>query len=226
MKECPAIIAALPREVRHLVRGWQQHHLPGKIVVYTNDLAVIACAGMGPARATLAVQAAMSLKPVTTLLSVGLAGACDPTLKVGDIVRAGTIIDTRSGERFSDPKFKDVLVSSTSIASVKEKLRLYASYGAHAVDMEAAAVARIAQAHGISFHAIKVISDDANFELQELARFATEDGQFREAAFGIHAALRPQLWSKLFHLAGNSKRAVQSLTAELESQLDFSRRGV
>ncbi len=226
MKEYPAIIAALPREVRHLVRGWQQHHLPGKIVAYTNDLAVVACAGMGPARATLAVQAAMSFKPVTTLFSVGLAGACDPTLKVGDIVRAGTVVDTRSGERFSDPKFKDVLVSSTSIASVKEKLRLYTSYGAHAVDMEAATVARIAQAHGISFHAIKVISDDATFELQELARFATEDGQFREAAFGVHAALRPQLWSKLFHLASNSNRAVQSLTAELESQLDFYRRGV
>ncbi len=226
MKECPAIIAALPREVKHLVRGWQEHHLPGKIVAYTNDLAVVACAGMGAARATLAVQAAMSFKPVTTLFSVGLAGACDPTLKVGDIVRAGTVVDTRSGERFSDPKFKDVLVSSTSIASVKEKLRLHDSYGASAVDMEAASVARIAQAHGIRFHAIKVISDDATFELQELARFATEDGQFREAAFATHAALRPQLWSKLFQLAGNSKRAVQSLTAELESQLDFYRRGV
>jgi adenosylhomocysteine nucleosidase len=226
MKECPAIIAALPREVKHLVRGWQQHHLPGKIIAYTNDLAVVACAGMGPARATFAVQAALSLKPVTALFSVGLAGACDPTLKVGDIVRAGTVVDTRSGERFSDPQFKDVLVSSASIASVKEKLRLYTSYGAHAVDMEAATVARIAQAHEIGFHAIKVISDDATFELQELARFATQDGQFREVAFATHAALRPQMWSKLIHLAGNSKRALQSLTAELELQLNFYRQGV
>src|SRR5258708_19604646 len=104
---------------------------------------------MGAARAPLGVQAGMSFKPVTTLFSVGLAGACDPTLKVGDIVRAGTVVDTRSGERFSDPKFKDVLVSSTSIASVKEKLRLHDSYGASAVDMEAASVARIPQPHRI-----------------------------------------------------------------------------
>ncbi len=62
MRECPAIIAALPREVKHLVRGWQEHRLPGKIVAYSNDLAVVACAGMGAARATLAVQAAMSLQ--------------------------------------------------------------------------------------------------------------------------------------------------------------------
>src|SRR6202020_1215250 len=106
MRECPAIIAALPREVKQLVRGWQEHRLPGKIVVYSNDLAVVACAGLGAARATLAVQAAVSLPPaVTTLISVGLAGACDPSLRVGEIVRAGVVVDTQSGERFSDSRF-------------------------------------------------------------------------------------------------------------------------
>ena len=89
--------------------------------------------------------------------------------------------------------------------------------------MEAATVARIAQAHNLSFQAIKVISDDAAFELKELARFATHDGQFREAAFAAHAAVRPQLWTKLFHLAGNSKRAIEVLTSELESQLNLYR---
>jgi adenosylhomocysteine nucleosidase len=223
MKECPAIIAALPREVKHLVRGWQEHRLPNKIVLYFNDFAVVACAGMGPARATLAVQAAMALKPVTTLLSVGLAGACDPSLKIGDIVHAGTVVDTQSGERYSKPQFSQILVSTPAIASIKEKRRLYESYRADAVDMEAATVARIAQAHNLSFYAIKAISDDATFELQELTRFATKDGQFREAAFAAYSAAQPRLWSKLFHLAVNSKRAIQSLTAELESQLDWYR---
>jgi adenosylhomocysteine nucleosidase len=221
MKECPAIIAALPREVTHLVRGWEEHRLPGKVVVYTNDLAVVACAGMGAARAALAVQAAMSIKPITALLSVGLAGACDSSLHVGDIVRAGVVIDAQSGERFSNSQFKQVLVSTPAIASVHEKQRLYASYYASAVDMEAATVARIAQAHSLPFQAIKVISDDATFELKELARFATHDGQFREAAFAAYSVARPQLWTKLFQLADNSKRAVQSLTTELETQLDW-----
>jgi adenosylhomocysteine nucleosidase len=226
MRECPAIIAALPREVKHLVRGWQEHRLPGKIVAYSNDLAVVACAGMGAARATLAVQAAMSIKPVTALLSVGLAGACDPALRVGEIVRAGVVVDTQSGERFSDSQFRQVLVSAPSIASVDEKKRLLASYGASAVDMEAATVARIARAHDLGFHAIKAISDEATFELQELARFATHDGQFREAAFAAHAAVRPQMWAKLFQLAGNSKRAIEALTAEMESQLNLYRQRV
>jgi adenosylhomocysteine nucleosidase len=223
MKECPAIIAALPREVKHLVRGWQEHRLPNKTVLYTNDFAIVACSGMGSARATLAVQAAMAMKPLTTLLSVGLAGACDPSLKIGDIVHAGVVVDTQSGERYSNPHFEQILVSTPGIASIKEKRRLYESYRAGAVDMEAATVARIAQAHNIRFHAIKAISDDASFELRELTRFATKDGQFRAAAFAAYSVAQPRLWSKLFHLAVNSQRAIQSLTAELESQLDWYR---
>jgi adenosylhomocysteine nucleosidase len=221
MKECPAIIAALPREVKHLVCGWQEHKLPNKTILYTNDFAVVACGGIGPARATLAVQAAMAVKPVTALLSVGLAGACDPSLKVGDIVRAGVVVDTQSGERYSNSQFKQVLVSTPAIASVKEKQRLYESYRASAVDMEAATVARIAQAHNLPFQAIKAISDDASFELQELGRFVTPDGQFREAAFAAYSVAQPRLWSKLFDLAGNSKRAVECLRAELKGQLDW-----
>jgi len=223
MTECPAIIAALPREVKHLVRGWQEHRLPGRIVAYTKDVAVVVCAGMGAARAALAVQAALSLKPVTALLSVGLAGACDPSLRVGDIVRAGVVVDAGTGERFSNELFPQTLITTSAIASVKEKQRLYASYQASAVDMEAATVARLAQAHEIPFRVIKAISDEASFEMRELALFATSDGQFREAAFAMHAAVRPQSWPKLFALAGNSKRAVEALTKELESQLNWYR---
>jgi len=223
MKECPAIIAALPREIKQLVRGWQQHRLPGKITAYTTDSAVVVCAGMGPQRATLAVQAALSLKPITALISTGLAGACDSSLHVGDIIRAGVVIDTRTGERFTNPLYSDTLVTTSAIASIHEKQRLSAAYKASAVDMEAATVARLAQAHNLSFRAIKSISDESTFELQELAQFATPDGQFREVAFALHSALRPQLWPKLFALAANSKRAVQSLTAELESQLNWYR---
>lgn len=223
MKECPAIIAALPREVKQLVRGWQQHRLPGKIVAYTNDFAVIVCAGMGPERAALAVQTALSLKPVTALLSAGLAGACDPSLQVGDIIRAGVVVDARTGERFINELFDQTLVTTPAIASIEEKQRLHASYKASAVDMEAATVARLAQVHHLPFSAIKAISDEASFEMQELARFATRDGQFREAAFAMHSAIRPHLWPKLFALAGNSKRALQSLTHELESQLNWYR---
>ena len=223
MKEVPAIIAALPREVKRLVQGWDRKELPGGIVVYTNDLAVVACAGMGAARAALAVQAAMAARPVTALMSVGLAGACDPALRIADVVRAGVVIDSNTGERFSNTQFKQVVVTAPTIASVKEKQRLLNSYGASAVDMEAATIARLAEAHGLHFQAIKVISDEADFELKDLTKFATPDGQFREAAFALHAGMRPHLWGKLMQLAGNSNRALASLTSALNEELNWYR---
>jgi adenosylhomocysteine nucleosidase len=223
MTACPAIITALPREVSALVKGWERQELPERVVVYTNGHAVIACAGMGAARAALAVQAAVDAMPVTALISVGLAGACDPKLRVGDIVRAGVVIDSRSGERFgnSNSELEQVLVTTDVIASVREKARLHTLFGAAAVDMEAAAVARLARAHSLGFKAIKAISDEADFEVEGLSRFSTADGQFREGAFALHAALRPALWGKVIALGRNSGKALAALTEVLESELDW-----
>ena len=223
MNERVAIIAALPREVKSLVRGWDTKALPGKVFVYTRGNAVVACAGMGGDRVALAVQAALATGPVSSLVSAGLAGACDPALQVGSIVRAGVVIDTRTGERFEDSQFRQVLVTAGEIASVEEKARLFASYHAAAVDMEAAAVARLARGHGLRFQAIKAISDDAGFELEGLEKFATQDGQFREGAFALHALSRPPLWSKLIQLGGNSKRALAALTDALMDEVLVSR---
>jgi adenosylhomocysteine nucleosidase len=224
MKAFPAFIAALPREVSGLVKGWERRLLPDRIVLYANGDAVVVCAGMGAARAALAVKAAMAAMPITALISVGLAGACDPAVRVGEIVRAGAVVDAKSGERFEDAQFKQVLVSADAIASVREKARLHVAYSAAAVDMEAAAVARLAQAHGLDFHAIKAISDEADFDLEWLARFSTEDGQFREAAFALHTALRPALWSKVVALGRNSGKAVAALTDALRGELDWYRK--
>jgi adenosylhomocysteine nucleosidase len=220
MKRCPAIIAALPREVKALVTGWELHEPSRNVRVWTKGNVVVACAGMGAARAAVAVDAAMAAMPVTDLLSVGLAGACDPKLKVGDIVRAGVVIDSASGERFENEQFRQMLVTADSVVSVREKERLRVAYGADAVDMEAAMVARIARQRGLGFESIKVVSDQVDFEIEELSRFATPDGQFREAAFALHAALRPAMWGKVIALGKNSGIALRVLTQELRGTLD------
>lgn len=224
MRHRPAIIAALPREIAPLVKGWTARHLAGHIWTYTNGEAIAVCAGMGAERAARAVQAAMEAMPITALISTGLAGACDPELHVSEIVRAGVVIDSKTGERFMHEQFNKVLVTSSAIASVAEKARLFASYGAAAVDMEAATVARLARAHGLQFEAIKAISDTADFEVGNLARFSTSDGQFREIAFAMHSALKPRMWPKLLNLGQNSAKAISALTEALESELDWYRR--
>ncbi|MDP9051670.1 MAG: phosphorylase [Acidobacteriota bacterium] len=217
------IIAALPREVAALVQGWQRRQGPDGVVVYTDGGAVVACAGMGAARAELAVVAAMATIPLTRLVSVGLAGACDPALHVGEIVRAGIVIDSRTSERFEDDRYQQVLVTTDAIASVGQKESLRRLYKAAAVDMEASAVGRLASEHGLGFSAIKAISDEADFEIVNLESFATADGQFREGAFALHAALHPAMWGKVIALGRNSSKALAALTKALRAELDWYR---
>jgi adenosylhomocysteine nucleosidase len=213
------VIAALEREVSGLVRGWERRNLPGKKVVFVGRNAVVGCAGMGVGRASVAVEAVLGVGQISELISVGVAGACDPGLKVGDVVRAGVVVDAMTGERFEASQDRQVLVTGGSVASVGEKRRLWESYGASAVDMEAAAVARIARGHGLGFRAIKAISDAADFELQGLERFATKDGQFREAAFAMYAGVRPWMWGGVVRLGRNSGIAVKALTQALRGEL-------
>ena len=83
------------------------------------------------------------------------------------------------------PAGHGVLVSAAGVAGVEQKAKLAESYGAQAVDMEAAAVARGAQAQGVGFLAVKAISDESDFHMPALDRFVDEtepisDGKVRD----------------------------------------------
>jgi adenosylhomocysteine nucleosidase len=228
----PVFIAALQREIALLTKGEGWHtdntHRAKNIHVYSHQDAIIACAGMGAHRASLAVEAALAAGPVSELISIGWAGACDDRLHVGDIIHPSIVIDAKTGERFfiAEPtttEAPEILVTVATPAGAIEKQRLGISYYASAVDMEAAAVARIARARELPFHAIKAISDEADFELPDMQKFSTSQGQFREAAFGFHIALRPSLWLPVVTMAKSSKLAAERLGAEIESHIQQHR---
>lgn len=108
------------------------------------------------------------------------------------------------------------MVSLASIAGTEQKAKLAAAYGAQAVDMEASAVARAAQAHGIRFSTLKAISDESDFVMLPMQRFLDADGQFSSAKLVAYAALRPWLWLRLVRLARNSSLAAKALCAALD----------
>ena len=229
----PVFIAALPREIASLVsqRGWRTHPPHRNIHVFEHKDAIVAYAGMGANRARLAVDAALMLGPASELISVGFAGACSPDSSVGDVLHPTITIDTKTGERFFSAELErkvaqnelvnyEILVTVPAPASVKEKEYLSVSYYAQAVDMEAAAVARIARAQDLPFTAIKAISDAHDFELPDLDRFSSPDGQFREAAFGFHLAMHPGLWKSVATLANGSKLAAHNLRQAVEAQIE------
>jgi len=220
------IIAALWREVAPLIQRNQNHWQrdanlhPKGVAVWISTDAVVAFAGMGESRVSLAVEAAFATGPVSELISVGWAGACVPGVRVGSIARPSTVVNARTGERYSCVTGDgSVLATVAAFAGSEEKLRLHAAYGASALEMEAATVARLAQAHELPFRAIKAISDAADFDFPAIARFHTADGQFREAAFAAYVACRPWLWKPVLQMAQSSKLAAESLCVEIDLQI-------
>ena len=231
-KPRPVFIAALRREIAAVVKGegWHADHSKHarNIHIYLHDDAIVACAGMGAARASLAIEAALALGPASELISVGFAGSCNLVFKAGEVIRPGIIIDAQTGERFflADPETTEaaeIVVTVDSPAGAVVKRRLGSSYSASAVDMEAATVARIAQAHGLPFSAIKAISDDIDFDLPDLQQFSTADGQFLESEFALYLAIRPWLWKFALTMAKGSRLASERLRIAIEAHIQEHR---
>jgi adenosylhomocysteine nucleosidase len=220
-----AIVAAMAREIRPLVRSWKREPSQSGIAVFSSPYAVAVFAGMGRRRAELAAQAALEFTPVHQFISAGWAGGLHAGLAPGAVKFAECVIDAATGEKFvgapadAPGESAAVLVTSDHVVSPEEKRGLRAAYAADIVDMEAATVARIARAEGVPFVAIKGVSDAHDFDLPGMENFATEEGQFREGAFAIHAAFRPGLWKPVHWMARNSGLAARNLCAELERYL-------
>jgi adenosylhomocysteine nucleosidase len=217
-----AIVAAMEREVAPLIRGWKVRileHAGRKYRLFENGNVVLICAGIGAEAARRATEAVIQEARPVRVLSVGFAGALDATLKVADVFEPRTVVNTSDGVRTETGSGQGTLVSYAAVAGKEQKQRLATAYGAAAVDMEAAAVAEGAQAHGVGFAALKAISDAADFSMPETERFVSSDGQFRTVKFALHVAVRPWLWGSTIALARNSARASRVLCAAIEGYL-------
>ncbi len=221
-----AMVAALEREVGPLVKRWrrvEREHEGRRFQFFESGQVVVVCGGIGAEVARRATEAVVALYQPERVLSVGFAGALDPALKVGEIFSPGRVIDARDGSSVEIAAGRGVLVSALTIAGMEQKAKLAESYAAQAVDMEAAAVARGAQARGVRFMAVKAISDESTFAMPPLDRFVDRDGRFRQMSFAASVAARPWLWSKIFQLARNSAKASRALCAELDRYMSESK---
>lgn len=214
-----AIIAALEREVAGAIKNWRvskREYEGRRYKFYENPRAVLVCSGIGAEPARRACEAVISLYQPALIISVGVAGGLEASTRVGSLFIPERIIDAGDGSVLKLGEGHGTLVSWNSVANVEQKARLAKAYGASAVDMEAAAVARGAVARKVGFMAVKAISDAHDFEFPALERFISPDGNFRTGALAGFAALRPWLWKKLLYLRRNSERAADTLCAWLE----------
>jgi adenosylhomocysteine nucleosidase len=214
-----ALIAALPAEIKPLVRGWRKRG-PLFLGRIGSTEAVAIAAGMGAAAATRACAAVLaagqSQTPVDTFVSLGYAGSASCGLTPPQACLVREVIDAATGERFATDLPADSisgqprpqrLITLDRVADPAEKRRLAAQYQAVLVDMEAAAVARFAREHNLGFLCFKAVTDGANDKLPDFNRFTTAEGEWCMTPFLAYLAIHPQYWGAVRSLARNSRAA-------------------
>ncbi len=149
----------------------------------------------------------LRVPPVGVILMVGVGGAIDPSLAVGDVVIDGPAEWVPAGCRRGAIHTVDRVVSTTA-----EKAALYASTGAAVVDMEQAVLRRAVEPFGIRVVGIRAISDAATDAIDPaVVRFVTDTGRPRPAVIAATLARRPGLIPQLLRLNRDTAVALSRL---------------
>lgn len=214
-----AIVAAMPGELKPLVRGWKRAPTRQRFVSqWTRDAGsdrwIAVCAGMGAKAATRALAQAEMDGPVDVVLSIGWAGALRDEGHAGDFYIPNIVVDAQTGERFTlaERESPVVLVTAARVADAAEKRRLAESYGGILVDMESATVARFAQMRGIPVCCMKTVTDDVTARLPDLNPFINAMGQMRMAGLIGHVLVRPIYWPALARMGRASASGANRLS--------------
>ena len=157
------------------------------------------------------------------VISFGVAGGLDPSLKTGDVVVATEVMagDTRwlAGLPLTEDQIASIALGRRRVvrgllAGVEEivaastcKAALHSETGAAAVDMESHIAAAYAAEADIPFAALRVISDPAHRALPAYAR----------------KAIKPNGDVDLLQIMGSVVRNPRSLRALVSTGIDFNR---
>ncbi|MBI1371301.1 MAG: hypothetical protein GC159_00870 [Phycisphaera sp.] len=196
----------------------------GASVLHRRGRVILCVTGMGAAMATSGIEWALSAIEPRPVLIVGVSGALDPAMKVGDVVTATRVIDDATGEVFAssgaagggadaDANDGRTLVTVAAVAATPDaKAALRQRTGADLVDMESAAIARVCQQRGLAWTCVRAISDAANDTLPPgVERLVRPDGRANLSAAIVYALTHPHRIPGLSRLGRNTSIAAVKL---------------
>jgi hopanoid-associated phosphorylase len=158
------------------------------------------------------------------VLSFGIAGGLDPTLRSGSTVLATALVAGQ--DRWpADPAWQQGLAVrlpdaimgplagvDAPVLTIAAKSTLRAATGALAVDMESHIAARLAAAHGLPFAALRIVCDPADRAIPAAALAGLGDDGATDVAAVLRALLRdPRQLPALLRLAADARVAFISL---------------
>jgi hopanoid-associated phosphorylase len=170
-----------------------------------------------------------ALEGAEAVLSIGLGGALDPALEVGDVVVATEVLRPRRRWE-TDSAWREWLLgrlpraragavygSDDMVLNALDKAKLRGKGGAVLVDMESHVAAKVAAARGLPFAVVRVVSDKATVSLPEAVLAGlTEDGSMNLG--GVLGALvrDPRQLPALIRVGHDADQAFKALSSAAE----------
>jgi nucleoside phosphorylase len=122
--------------------------------------------GIGMARAGARVRNLLATHPVDHVIVIGVAGGIAAHLSIGDVVVPEVVVDQRDGRELVPTAIGAIattgrLLSGDELIKDHDVLAAMRDAGAHAIDMETAAIGRACADEGVRWSVFRGISDDA-----------------------------------------------------------------
>jgi nucleoside phosphorylase len=227
------VLAAMDRELRPLVRALSlQRGFVGELPVWLGPPGGVSAAvvGIGPTMAgstTRDLLAAAGPYVGERVLIIGVCGAIDPSLAVGDLVVPDVVVDRATGARYRPAPLvglpgrgglvrspSGVLVTSPSLAVGPTAVAELRAVGATAVDMETAAVAAACDERAVPWSVLRAVSDVVADGLVDPAilGLTRPDGRTDPAGVARYILRRPWAVHRLARLGRNAAHAVRTVT--------------
>lgn len=231
---CIAILSAMTSELRPVQRalgvaGTSRKGERFYAGVYKDVEVITAATSIGLAAAQSATEALFARygDTIDHLFVVGVAGAYDLQLKVGEVVIPKSVIDQRDGvvrypANLSTVEPAGVIYSSDALSYSEDYIATLNSKNVTAVDRESGAITAVCQRHGCPVTIVRAISGemDIHAEPYDIFHLADIDGspKYREALRFV--LRRPQRIAYLLALAFGARKAIRAATAELLLNID------
>jgi hypothetical protein len=153
------------------------------------------------------------------IVMTGLAGALDPSLRIGDVV-----LDDRSD--FNVPEDArgwrrgGIHTAPALVSTPAEKASLFGQTGALVVDMENEVARGLAADQGVPFLGLRAVSDCAGEALNPaVTRLIDRAGRLRMTGLARELCRRPALLADLWRMRAGSRHAMGNLSRVLREIL-------
>lgn len=211
---------------------------------------VLIRSGIGKPRARSALSQVCDQFPLSLALSIGYAGGLDPALRAGDLVVADSVLELEpaSSKGNSAPVSEVSLDASLvdramqlrpgvkthrgklitvdeAVCKPEDKRALARRCSALAVEMETAALLRLAKEKNLPFLSVRSISDTADQELIDFSACIDDSGEVSKVKAGWHILTHPGSVAKVRDLRACTQKAARNLARFVEAFLRLPRQG-